>query len=69
MTNGIICNASNGVYSAHNYSQAYVGGKKPRRGPNKRTQKGNRNNLRKSRKLHKQKKSRKSRSWYSFIFS
>ena len=69
MTNGIICNASNGVYSAHHYSQAYVGGKKPRRGPNKRTQKGNRNNLRKSRKLHKQKKSRKSRSWYSFIFS
>lgn len=58
MTSPIICNPQNGVYSAHSYSQAYVGGKKTKRKTaKKRTNKKSK------------KKSRKSTTWYNFFFS
>lgn len=58
MTNTIISNPQNGVYNAHSYSQAYVGGKKSKR----KTAKKRVNKKSK-------KKSRKSTTWYNFFFS
>lgn len=49
MTSPIICNPQNGVYSAHSYSQAYVGGKKTKRKTaKKRTNKKSKKKSRKS---------------------